>query len=193
MGKKAEATQQRILEAAVCELRERGFAGFSVDSVALRSGANKALIYRYIGDRGAVISAAFGHLLQARIQIHAEQPDGLAAGLAHWIQANQGDTDFFRLLTEEAKSESPPLLGQERADYYRSQIDQLAHRLPSDDPEMTFAALLALTVFPAILPQILRLIADPQGTSDIAELQARYVAACVKLGPLAASPEEPRG
>ncbi len=187
MGKKAEATEARIREAAVEELRERGFAGFSVDSVAERSGANKALIYRYIGDRNQVIEESFRQLLRVRIQTQAEQPKDLAAGMGHWIEANRNDTDFFRLLAEEAFLGSDPILARERSAYYRSQIEQLAQNLPSGDPEMTFAALLALTVFPSVLPQIFRLIADPNDELSEQVLLERYATACANLVRRAAS------
>lgn len=187
MGKKAEATEARIRQAALEELRERGFAGFSVDSVAERSGANKALIYRYIGDRSQVIEESFRQLLRVRIQAQAEQPKDLGAGMAHWIEANRNDTDFFRLLAEEAFLGSDPILARERSAYYRSQVEQLAHILPSDDPEMTFAALLALTVFPSVLPQVLRLIADPNGDRSEQALLERYASSCANLARKAAS------
>lgn len=181
MGKKAEATEARIRQAAVEELRERGFAGFSVDSVAERSGANKALIYRYIGDRNQVIEESFRQLLRVRIQTQAAQTKDLAAGMAHWIAANRNDSDFFRLLAEEASLDSPAILAGERIAYYRSQVEQLAQTLPSDDPEMTFATLLALTVFPSVLPQILRLIADPNGELSEQVLLERYIVATQRL------------
>ncbi|MCA0362159.1 MAG: TetR/AcrR family transcriptional regulator [Armatimonadetes bacterium] len=187
MGKKAEATEARIREAAVEELRERGFAGFSVDSVAERSRANKALIYRYIGDRNQVIEESFRQLLRVRIQTQAEQPKDLAAGMAHWIEANRSDTDFFRLLAEEASLGAPAILAGERSAYYRSQVEQLAQTRPSDDPEMTFAALLALTVFPSVLPQIFRLIADPNDELSEQVLLERYATACANLVRRAAS------
>jgi AcrR family transcriptional regulator len=44
--RRGRALEQAILDAAWQELRERGWAGFTIDGVAARSGAAKSVIYR---------------------------------------------------------------------------------------------------------------------------------------------------
>ena len=46
-----ERTRQKVLEAALAELAEAGYGGFTVDSVALRSGVARSTIYRHWADR----------------------------------------------------------------------------------------------------------------------------------------------
>lgn len=44
-------TSASILAAAVKEFTDKGYAGARIDSIALRSGANKRMIYHYFGDK----------------------------------------------------------------------------------------------------------------------------------------------
>jgi AcrR family transcriptional regulator len=56
----AEATKQRILEAAIGEFAARGAAGARIDRIALAACANKQLIYAYFGNKEQLFEAAFG-------------------------------------------------------------------------------------------------------------------------------------
>jgi AcrR family transcriptional regulator len=56
-----------ILEAAVRELAERGYGGFSIDGVAKRSGVARSTVYRLWSDKPSLIESALGTL--------ARQPD----------------------------------------------------------------------------------------------------------------------
>lgn len=51
MARDAEATRQRILEAAVAEFAEYGLAGARVDRIAENAASNKQLIYQYFGSK----------------------------------------------------------------------------------------------------------------------------------------------
>jgi len=51
MSRDAEATRQRILEAAVDEFSEYGIAGARVDRIAATATSNKQLIYQYFGSK----------------------------------------------------------------------------------------------------------------------------------------------
>ncbi len=52
-----ERTSAAILAAAVSEFTEKGYAGARIDAIALRSGANKRMIYHYFGDKEALYLA----------------------------------------------------------------------------------------------------------------------------------------
>lgn len=45
-----ERTKQKLLDAALAIIRERGFSELGVNAVAERAGVSKVLIYRYFGD-----------------------------------------------------------------------------------------------------------------------------------------------
>jgi AcrR family transcriptional regulator len=49
-----ERTRGAILAAATQEFAEKGFGGARVDSIALRAGTNKRMLYHYFGDKEAL-------------------------------------------------------------------------------------------------------------------------------------------
>src|ERR1700740_3014501 len=51
MFRDAEATRQRLLDAAAEEFAARGIAGARVDRIAQAAAANKAQIYHYFGSK----------------------------------------------------------------------------------------------------------------------------------------------
>lgn len=55
---KAQATRQRILETAAGMFWRRSFHGVAIDDVAVKSGVNKATIYRYYLDKAELALAA---------------------------------------------------------------------------------------------------------------------------------------
>ncbi|MER7282348.1 TetR/AcrR family transcriptional regulator [Dactylosporangium sp. NPDC000244] len=57
--------EQAILRAAADELRESGYAGMTMDRVAVRAGTNKNAIYRRWPHRAALGIAAYRHLSDA--------------------------------------------------------------------------------------------------------------------------------
>ena len=51
-------SRERVLGAALAELAERGYGGFSIDGVATRAGVARSTIYRHGHDRLSLIAAA---------------------------------------------------------------------------------------------------------------------------------------
>lgn len=54
MKRDAEATRQRIFQAATAEFARYGIAGARIDRIAAASGSNKAMIYAYFGSKDAL-------------------------------------------------------------------------------------------------------------------------------------------
>src|SRR5215471_8253775 len=96
--RKAEATKERILEAALAEFSAYGIAGARVDRIAQAAGCNKNLIYIYFEDKETLFTTV---LCKHLMRIHEEQPftpddlPGYAAKVFDWAQANP---DLMRLL-----------------------------------------------------------------------------------------------
>jgi len=94
----AEATKERILEAALAEFSAHGIAGARVDRIAQAAGCNKNLIYIYFEDKETLFTTV---LCKHLMRIHEEQPftpddlPGYAAKVFDWAQANP---DLMRLL-----------------------------------------------------------------------------------------------
>jgi TetR/AcrR family transcriptional regulator len=172
MGAKADSTKLRIREAALAELVECGFSKFSLESVAERAGVNKNLVYRYVGDRQKTIEFAFEALLTERQAVQSRQPTTLNDAISHWIKANAGQAPFFKLVADEAFLEHVYIPEKRRA-YYENQAASVSQFVETDDPSMTFLALLALTAFPFIAPNIFSLVVGPQTEVNL----DRYTAA----------------
>ena len=67
----AEATRERILEAALAEFSAHGIAGARVDRIAQAARCNKNLIYIYFEDKETLFTTV---LLKHLMRIHEEQP-----------------------------------------------------------------------------------------------------------------------
>jgi AcrR family transcriptional regulator len=64
----AERSKRAILDAALKEFSELGYAGARIDSIAKRAGVSKPMIYSYFGDKDDIYAAA---LREAYVQIRA--------------------------------------------------------------------------------------------------------------------------
>jgi AcrR family transcriptional regulator len=63
MKRDAQATRQRILEAATAEFARYGIAGARIDRIAQASGSNKAMIYAYYYSKDQLFDAVFDSLI----------------------------------------------------------------------------------------------------------------------------------
>ena len=141
---RSTATRNAILEAAVEEFIERGFAGVRMEHVAKRAGYNKALVYRWFTDRETL----FREALKRRFS-----------------QRAASDPNFMRMILREALElrEKEPVHAEFRREYYRRQIEilksfQMKKRIGAEfDPEMLFLALLSVVTLTSVLPQIVQL------------------------------------
>jgi AcrR family transcriptional regulator len=59
MSRDADATRTRILDAAAAEFAAYGIAGARVDRIAESAAANKAMIYKYFGNKEELFDAVF--------------------------------------------------------------------------------------------------------------------------------------
>ncbi len=87
----AEATKARILEAAVTEFAQHGYAGGRIDRVASLAKANKSMIYVYFGNKDqlfdAVIDAAVGDLHES-VPFSPDDLPGFGARLFDFLVAH---------------------------------------------------------------------------------------------------------
>ena len=94
----AEATKERILEAALAEFSAHGIAGARVDRIAQAARCNKNLIYIYFEDKETLFATV---LRKHLMRIHEEQPftpddlPGYGAKVFDWALANP---DLMRLM-----------------------------------------------------------------------------------------------
>lgn len=83
MPRDADQTRKRILDAATAEFARKGLGGARVDEIALRSKANKRMIYHYFGSKErlftAVLEAAYAGIRSAEQNLHLDELPPLEA------------------------------------------------------------------------------------------------------------------
>ena len=103
----AEATKDRILDAALAEFSAHGIAGARVDRIAGAAKCNKNLIYIYFEDKDTLFNTVICKHIS---RIHQEQPftpgdlPAYAAKIFDWVLANP---DLMRLLAWSALEQTP--------------------------------------------------------------------------------------
>src|SRR5882672_9492846 len=97
MGK-ADATRERILDAAMAEFSAYGVAGARVDRIAKTAGCNKNLIYVYFENKETLFTTVLEkHLLRVyeELAFTADDLPGYAARVFDFTMANP---DLMRLM-----------------------------------------------------------------------------------------------
>jgi TetR/AcrR family transcriptional regulator len=163
-----DQTRRRILEAALKEFSERGFAGARVDAIARSAKINKRMLYHYFGDKDGLFCAVLHHKTKERIQSVAaktseSEPHSI---LVAWFNQNCKDTDWVRLLAWESLQAAKDRLFNEteRKRQAKNAVDlirrrQKAGQLRADvPPEFLQLAKMSLAFAPFALPQGARLL-----------------------------------
>jgi|SRR5215211_4338130 len=171
-----ERTRERILDAALAEFAEHGFAGARVGAIAGRAGVNEQLIsyyfdgkeglYRTVQDRWRLTSA------------EASRPDvPIADVIAAFLRLNVDQRSFARLLVWEGMADTGnDIVAPEP--YFTEMVDDLRRRqgageLAGDlDPPYVLLMLFAAVLAPTVIPQMARRFTGL--SADSAEFQATY-------------------
>ncbi len=72
MERNAERTRANILQAAIREFSEKGYAGARVDCIADAAGCNKGMIYQYYGSKEGLYELVLAHEYGLLASIEAE-------------------------------------------------------------------------------------------------------------------------
>jgi AcrR family transcriptional regulator len=89
-----EGTRQRLVEAAVQTIKERGFAATSARAIAATGGFNQALVFYHFGSMNDLLVAALDHtsaLRMARYRAAIDSVDSLPALLSVASEAYRED------------------------------------------------------------------------------------------------------
>jgi TetR/AcrR family transcriptional regulator len=170
----AERTRERILDAALVEFGEHGFAGARIGAIARRAGANQQLISYYFGGKEGLYQALLDrwHAISGELS----RPDApLEEVVAAFTYVGESQRSWSRLLIWEALSgdrrggESgfrSAMVGDMRR---RQEAGELA---PDLDPAYVLLALFGAALAPTVLSG---LAADLTGRpADSAEFLDRY-------------------
>ncbi len=173
-SERAGSAREALLEAAVHEFAERGYEGVRLDHVARRAGCNRALIYRYFGDREGLFREALKLEFARRAGLLDEAPGDFGELLAWWTSVTLRNPTFIRIILRESLDYAggEPIESRARSEYYRRQLGMLeafrARELVDErfDAEPLFLALLSVVILPAIMPQVVRLVTGQDARSD---------------------------
>lgn len=103
-----ELTRQKVLAAATKEFAEKGLSGARVDEIALRSGANKRMLYHYFGSKDdlylAVMENAYKKIREQELELDLTNMDPIA-GMRELVHFTWNyylkNPEFIRLLNSE--------------------------------------------------------------------------------------------
>src|ERR1700730_9520887 len=99
MVRDAEATRQRLLDAATDEFAARGIAGARVDRIAQAARSNKAQIYHYFGSKDALFDAVFDRIVEATLRDTPIDPTNLPEYAGRLFDRYQRHPEGQRLAT----------------------------------------------------------------------------------------------
>jgi AcrR family transcriptional regulator len=155
-----ERTRERILEAALIEFGEHGFAGARIGAIAGRAGVNEQLISYYFDGKEGLYRA-----LQQRWQMTGATASGpelkLADVVATFLRLNVEQRSFARLLAWDGLGDT----GSDAAEqdpYFTEMVEDMRRRqrageLADDlDPAYVLLMLFAAAFAPTVIPQIAR-------------------------------------
>ena len=186
----AERTRGHIVEAAVAEFAEKGFAGARVESIGRRAGMNKQLLYHYFGGKEDLFREVVERKIEERLGRLEGSPGRLEDLLEYHFEKHYEDLGWIRFLTWEAAGrvdEAP--LEEERRESIAQQVENLREKgargdLPSDlDPRYLQLAVYALTAYPLAFAQITRMTTgqDPE-SPEFREAWREFLRRFAKLG-----------
>ncbi|MET0928441.1 MAG: TetR family transcriptional regulator [Aeromicrobium sp.] len=171
---RAEKTR-RIFDAAAAEFAAEGIAGARVDRIAAHADCNKALIYRYWGDKETL----FGAVLERRLTDLATtvelRPDDVPAYIGELFDFMTTNPDVLRLVQHEIVhfdlSNIP--LRESRTAHYRDKVDAVSAAQgtgtadPALDPRFVVMSLISLVSWFVAAPQITEMVLGQPADVDV--------------------------
>src|SRR5262245_58465692 len=161
-----DRTQRVILAAALDEYSRHGPAGARVDRIAAAAGVNKRMIYHYFGSKDGLWASLLDAQWDAGPVLSTDSDVSIAAQLTNGAQHVATRPAITRLLAWEALSDVSGSAKSDsgRAGSWRDRVAALVAaqrdgRVSSRvDAAQLELALTALLLFPAVFPQITRMI-----------------------------------
>lgn len=174
-GRNPQQTRTRILEAALREFAQKGFAGARVDVIARRASINKRMLYHYFGDKEGLFREVLRRKMKERAAWLASAPEDPTERMPYWFRLACRDPEWIRLLEWEALQWGERKIidtarRQEAFNGARQRIRDLQSRglLPARfDSGQLLLSMMALTAYPLAFPQLARLatglsVSDPE-------------------------------
>jgi AcrR family transcriptional regulator len=170
---KGKPTRERIILAARTEFLRRGLDASRLDRIARAARVNKRMIYYYFGSKDGLFREWLRRSTGLMMQIAVTgQASSLGDDLVIWDEVMRSRPQWLRLSMWEAISApSNWVAARERGDFWRGvvrdvQAQQAAGVLPDVDAAQLQLALMAVIMFPYLLPQLAQFVTGTAVTSD---------------------------
>jgi TetR/AcrR family transcriptional regulator len=170
-----ERTRERLLEAALAEFGEHGYAGARISAIARRAGVNQQLISYYFDGKEGLFKA-----LQSRWRDTSAQAGdparGLADVVAEFLRINADNRPWARMLIWGGLADNTP----DDEPFFLGMVDDLRRRqeageISADlDPAHLMLLLFGAVLAPTVVPQIARQFTGLDPESD--EFREAYAA-----------------
>jgi TetR/AcrR family transcriptional regulator len=177
----AERTRQRIVDAALAEFADKGYAGARVRSIADRAGVNSQLISYYFGGKEGLYQEILHRWHQREAGIE-EQVLSLGDAVVAYLQAGFEQPELMRIFIWDGLTGSGPAdeelatEGDAAADLRgvaafreRQAAGEIA---PDIDPAYLLVALMGAVTTPVTMPQTIERVCGVPADSE--EFRTRY-------------------
>ena len=173
----AERTRQRILDAALAEFADKGYAGARVRSIASRAGVNSQLISYYFGGKEGLYQEILRrwHRREADIE---EQDLSLGDTVVAYLEAGFEQPELTRMFIWDGLTGTPSLDDEVVPDGEAPEIVALRERqavgeIADDiDPAYLLVALMGAVTTPVTMPKIIERLCGVPADSD--EFKTRF-------------------
>lgn len=179
-ARNAEATRTRILDAALAEFADRGFAGGRVDRVARAAETNVRMIYAYFGGKDALFDAALTSAIERMAAAVPPRPADLAAWAGDLFDFHGSDATTLRIALW-AQLERPEAAA-EPLDDYLAKVSAVTGASPLDAVDvLTFVYSLAQAWYLTPIGLLSADGRDPRDPARVAAHREALVAAVHRL------------
>lgn len=154
-----ERTKEKILQAALAEFGEHGYAGARTARIAGRAGVNEQLIPYYFDGKAGLYQALMSRWRSISAELAGPEVS-LAEALGNFLQASVEHRSWTRLLAWEGLTGTSTNSDDDA--FFAAMVDDLRRRqqageLAGDlDPAHLMLILFAATAAPVLLPHIAR-------------------------------------
>ncbi len=129
-----DATREKLLDAAITEFSERGFAGARIHQISRTSGCNRERIYFYFGGKSQLFEAALTRQLVTVLEdlpVTGSGPEAVADFAGKYFDFSTGFPSLARLTSWEGLERGDPIDAERRALRAANKVAEIRRALPA--------------------------------------------------------------
>lgn len=129
-----DATREKLLDAAIAEFSERGFAGARIHQISHASGCNRERIYFYFGGKSQLFEAALTRQLVTALEdlpLAGFGPEAVADFAGRYFDFSTGYPSLARLTFWEGLERGDPIDAERRALRSANKVAEIRRALPA--------------------------------------------------------------